>query len=82
MEQEIKHPDPDRWWRRKWKLAIAGAGFSFTMVALGFAAAWIGGKEISNAVHPFASTAMWGGMIPLVAYVSNSIGSYFANIKR
>lgn len=71
MENQ-EHPDPDRWWKRKWQLASRGAVFAGVVVLIGIGTALFGSPETAVAVEPFVEIGVWGGLVPLAAYMGAS----------
>ena len=54
------HPDPDRWWRRKFKLACFCTGFAAIVLLIGLF--WA--KESS-----FVMAGVWAFLVPMLAYL-------------
>lgn len=76
------HPDPDRWWDRKWRLAKVGGACSALSVLAGMAVGVIGGPEYADLIYPFSIAGMWGGLIPLAGYISEATIENVAKIKQ
>jgi hypothetical protein len=82
MENQ-EHPDPDRWWKLKWQLCLQGRCFcrgcgvdrnwrhSF----------WKSGNS-RGAVEPFVKIGVWGGLVPLAAYMGAAMVENIMGVWR
>ncbi len=86
MDQENagqgQHPDPDRWWERKWLLAKVGGICSALSILLGMALGIQYGPEYAEIIRPLAIGGMWGGMVPLVAFASEAAVENIADMRK
>lgn len=80
--EEQQHPDPDRWWNRKWKLAKIGGICAILSILLGQALGIIFGPEHAETVRPLATTGMWGGLSLIVIYAAEDTVENVAKIRR
>lgn len=81
MENQ-EHPDPNRWWRRKWQLASRGAVFAGLVVLIGIGATLFGSPETAGAVEPFVKIGVWGGLVPLAAYMGAAMVKNIMGVWR
>lgn len=78
---DIKHPDPEKYWNRKWKLAIAGMFFSVCSIVGGMVIVLAAGPEYSQAISPLSISGMWGGLVPTVAYAAEAAVENIADAR-
>ena len=64
---ENNHPDRDRWWERKWKIAVFGCIFSSASILTGLAIAAIWPKT-GGAVEPFSRMGAWTGFAFMLTF--------------
>lgn len=81
MSDEIKHPNPEKYWNRKWKLAIAGMFFSACSIVGGMLVVILCGPGYGPAISPIAIGGMWGGLVPTVAYAAEAATENIANMR-
>lgn len=63
MTEEIQHPDPDRWWRRKFILACSSTGFAGAVLLAGIILEAYG-KDVTLVLG-----GVWAFMTPILAYL-------------
>ena len=64
--QTAEHPDPDRWWQRKWKMAIFGACVAAVSLLAGFLLIPAGQGE---AAAPYTQMGLWFGFGVILTFV-------------
>lgn len=67
------NPNPERLWRHRRWMAWIGMGFSALAWAVGIAMSYADPSNAPGAIHPLTTAAMWGGLVPMGAYVGNCI---------
>ena len=77
-----KHPDPDRWWNRKWKLAKVGGMCSILSILTGMGIVLVFGAEYADAIRPLATAGMWGGLMPTMAFAAEAAVENIANMRK
>lgn len=60
------HPDPDRWWNRKWKAACWGFGFSIAAVIAGLILSLTGAAEPA---YPYVKLGVILGFSPMGVFL-------------
>jgi len=73
MSNDPEHPDPERLYRHRRWMAWSGMAFSALAWLVGMAASWADPANAPGAIHPLTTAAMWGGLVPMGAYVGNCI---------
>ena len=81
MEKQ-EHPDLDRWWDRKWKLAVHGGICAIISILLGMVIVLVFGPEYADAIRPLATAGMWGGIMPLMAFAAEAAVENIANMRK
>jgi len=66
MEKE--HPDPDRWWNRKWNTVIVCTTFAILLVVIAMGFAIFGTESVADKTYRVMSFASPTFLIPLIAY--------------
>lgn len=74
--QTPEHPNPDRWWQRKWKAACVGFGFAILVAITGLCVSiW---TDAADAAWPYAKLGVLLGFAPMgvflgIAEINNAI---------
>jgi len=76
--QAPEHPDPDRWWRRKFKLACICTGFAAIVLLIGLF--WARDS-------PLIMSGVWAFLVPMLAYlglaeVNSTINTIYGGRKQ
>jgi len=65
MEQ---HPDPDRWWNRKWKAVVRCTLFAGGLVVVATITALVGNETMADNTYRVMTFAAPTFLVPLLAY--------------
>lgn len=79
---EQPHPDPDRWWERKWKMAIFGCFASGASIGTGLLIVLLYGPEYGDAVHPLSIAGMWGGLSLAALFGGQAVAENIAKMRK
>ena len=77
-----EHPNPDRWWERKWRLAKIGAAFAVLSILIGQIVIIWKGPEYGSAITPIAVAGMWGGLSLSVMFMGTGVAENIANMRK
>lgn len=68
MKNENKHPDPNRWWERKWKAVGWCTTFAAFIVVVALGSALLLNKEIADSTYRVMTFASPTFLVPLMGF--------------
>lgn len=63
-----EHPNPDRWWNRKWKAVVRCTMFAASLALIATGAALFGNEAMADNTYRVMTFAAPTFLIPLLAY--------------
>lgn len=76
-----EHPDPSVLWKHRRRMAYGGLIFSAACIITGLGLGIGLPMHAVSTIIPLCTTGFWGGLLPMAAYMGNTLAEEIAKVR-